>query len=250
MRKEHVILDNKELKICSSCKQTKELIHFSKYTSAWDGLKPYCKECASKKGKQYRITHSKKVLESKRQWYKKTKQRASERTEKALNLNKKICSKCNKELDIYSFRERTNGGFYSVCKICENKYNKEYRGTHRDVYTKCHVATEQRRRKYAQNVISDLTTKEWDNIQTYFDFKCAYCGKGSVQLTQDHVIPLSKGGNYTKSNIIPACRTCNAKKNNKLIDEWYSKQKFYSKNREEKIINYLKSCKVNMPIPR
>ena len=110
--------------------------------------------------------------------------------------------------------------------------------------------TEQRRRKYAQNVISDLTTKEWDNIQTYFDFKCAYCGKGSVQLTQDHVIPLSKGGNYTKSNIIPACRTCNAKKNNKLIDEWYSKQKFYSKNREEKIINYLKSCKVNMPIPR
>ena len=40
---------------CSSCKEIKELVNFSKNKKSWDGLKPYCKECASNKGKQYRL---------------------------------------------------------------------------------------------------------------------------------------------------------------------------------------------------
>lgn len=239
MKKDHIILDSKELKLCSSCNQAKDLNCFSKYAKSWDGLKSYCKECASKKGKQYRIANKEKVLESKRQWYKQTKQRANERTEKALKYDTKICSKCNKELGVTYFRKRANGGLYSVCKRCENKYSAEYRVTHKEVYKNCHVATEQKRRKNASNVIHNLTTKDWKDIKTYFDFKCAYCGKACKGLTRDHLIPLSKGGHYTKSNIIPACRSCNAKKHNKLLDEWYKTQTFYTKQRELKIKDYL-----------
>lgn len=239
MRKEHIIIDSKEFKLCSSCYRARELNCFSKYSKSWDGLKSYCKECASTKGKQYRNKYREKVLQEKRKWYEQTKKKKNERTEKALKEKTKVCSRCKNELGITLFRKRANGGFYSVCRKCENKYNKEYRITHPEICKKCHVITEQRRRKKAKSVLKDLTTSEWENIKKYFDFKCAYCGEECEELTQEHVIPLSKGGNYTKSNIIPSCRSCNCKKHNKLLDEWYKNQSFYSKAQELKIKNYL-----------
>ena len=41
--------------------------------------------------------------------------------------------------------------------------------------------------------------------------KCQYCGKSS-DLTLDHVIPRSKGGKSSWTNLVTACRKCNAKK--------------------------------------
>ena len=35
--------------------------------------------------------------------------------------------------------------------------------------------------------------------------------------TRDHVIPISKGGNNTKENIVPACGSCNSKKKDKIL---------------------------------
>ena len=37
------------------------------------------------------------------------------------------------------------------------------------------------------------------------------------RLTQDHVIPLSKGGQHIKENIVPACPSCNSKKGNRML---------------------------------
>ena len=37
---------------------------------------------------------------------------------------------------------------------------------------------------------------------------CQYCGS-TRQLTLDHVIPVSKGGNHTWDNIVTACEKCN-----------------------------------------
>lgn len=43
---------------------------------------------------------------------------------------------------------------------------------------------------------------------------CAYCKKqvGAENLTMDHVVPVARGGCSTKSNVVPACKTCNNKK--------------------------------------
>lgn len=51
---------------------------------------------------------------------------------------------------------------------------------------------------------------------------CPYC---AVELTRanrclDHVVPLARGGHHCLSNLIPSCRTCNAQKGDKLIEEW------------------------------
>lgn len=63
-----------------------------------------------------------------------------------------------------------------------------------------------------------LTTIEWEHIKAQYQYKCAYCDKVPTLLTQDHVIPLSKGGLHTASNIVPACAHCNLVKGNRDVE--------------------------------
>jgi 5-methylcytosine-specific restriction endonuclease McrA len=50
---------------------------------------------------------------------------------------------------------------------------------------------------------------------------CQYCGKkfSSSELTLDHVIPKSRGGEKRWNNIVAACRKCNQAKGNKTPKE-------------------------------
>lgn len=43
---------------------------------------------------------------------------------------------------------------------------------------------------------------------------CHYCEKKFKvsDLTMDHLVPLARGGESVKSNLVPACKECNAKK--------------------------------------
>ena len=50
------------------------------------------------------------------------------------------------------------------------------------------------------------------NILRRDAYKCAYCGRGDLPLTIDHVIPKSKGGRDTWENLVCACTLCNNKK--------------------------------------
>ncbi len=44
---------------------------------------------------------------------------------------------------------------------------------------------------------------------------CHYCGVRFPpdQLSMDHIVPLARGGTSAKGNVVPACPTCNRKKN-------------------------------------
>ncbi len=50
-------------------------------------------------------------------------------------------------------------------------------------------------------------------------YTCQYCGKTGVELTLDHVIPKSRGGESTWENLVAACKTCNTKKGNRTPEE-------------------------------
>ncbi|NTU59900.1 MAG: HNH endonuclease [Deltaproteobacteria bacterium] len=51
---------------------------------------------------------------------------------------------------------------------------------------------------------------------------CHYCGRHFPprDLTMDHVVPLVRGGRTVKSNLVPCCAECNAKKRYLLPLEW------------------------------
>lgn len=40
-------------------------------------------------------------------------------------------------------------------------------------------------------------------------FRCQYCGDKTRDLTLDHVVPRSRGGQHTWDNIVSACKPCN-----------------------------------------
>ena len=53
------------------------------------------------------------------------------------------------------------------------------------------------------------------------EYTCQYCGTrpGASQLTLDHVLPKSRGGQKTWENIVTACKQCNQRKGNRTPAE-------------------------------
>lgn len=69
---------------------------------------------------------------------------------------------------------------------------------------------------------------------------CAYCGKvfSDFKLTRDHVIPRSKGGPDSWTNVVTACEKCNHTKDDMLLEECGYKLLYvpYTPNLAEKLI--------------
>ena len=51
---------------------------------------------------------------------------------------------------------------------------------------------------------------------------CYYCGVSLTKLdvTMDHVVPISRGGRSTQGNLVPACKACNTQKRSLTAVEW------------------------------
>ena len=108
-------------------------------------------------------------------------------------------------------RERNKAeSFLESCK----KYRQSEKGKTRK------ALNERKRRARFQEVLCTLTLEEWQEILQSYQFSCYYCGRDDVKMTIEHVIPISRGGNHTKENVVPACGSCNSSKRERLIDEW------------------------------
>lgn len=82
-----------------------------------------------------------------------------------------------------------------------------------------HQRSNHKRRTREKEIINTLTAKEWADILEEHNYRCIYCDvEFNCELlpTKDHIIPINKGGHNTKENIVPACRSCNSKKHDKL----------------------------------
>lgn len=57
------------------------------------------------------------------------------------------------------------------------------------------------------------------NILRRDNHQCQYCGDKNGNLTIDHILPRSRGGQETWENLVTACISCNNKKGNRTPDE-------------------------------
>ncbi|NES68833.1 MAG: HNH endonuclease [Okeania sp. SIO2D1] len=178
------------LKWCTKCKQWKHIENFGKDKSRYDGLNSICKSC-----KNQRKTSG---------------PGRKEREAKKLE-GLKWCRGCQKYLPS---EEVVKSG---VCKL--------------------HAAAEARQR-YANNEKHRLERRQHSHsrkrnvdpipyegqkfLMEIFEGKCAYCLKPAN--TWDHIIPISKGGQTTPGNVVPACIQCNSSKNNQDVFEWMDKK--------------------------
>lgn len=73
--------------------------------------------------------------------------------------------------------------------------------------------------KRVKNELGSHTFGEWELLKKQYNYTCPSCGltETKIRLTEDHIIPLSKGGSDLIENIQPLCQSCNSKKHTKII---------------------------------
>ncbi len=170
-------------------------------------------------------------------------------------INSKICTKCQRDLPFDRFYrdKKVKSGLRAICKECavngtvswqrtskgkaaQKKYfqtskgkealrkyrlkekgktiHKRYRQSDKGKATKARTA--HKRRMNEEMVLSNLTAEEWNDIKKQYKNRCVYCGERKP-LNRDHIIPVAKGGSFTKENIIPSCRSCSSRKSDKPV---------------------------------
>lgn len=241
-------------KICSQCGEEKPATteYFNKWARSKCGIRAYCKMCE----KEYNREYYKKNAEKRKQRYEKNadkvkqynKEHSEERAEYSKQYYKKNADKIKAQAKQYYKDNKEAHKEYSKIYYKENaeelrKQKRQYYRKNKDLLS----IKKQKRRAITQKLPATLTDEQWQQIKSEFNNSCSYCGMSETehldryneQLHQEHFVPLSKGGEYTHNNIIPACRSCNSSKQDKDFFEWYPEQELYSERREQKILNYL-----------
>lgn len=97
----------------------------------------------------------------------------------------------------------------------EREYTKKWRKEHREKLRMQWKRARVRKRKAE----GSHTLGEWELLKKQYGFTCPCCGKKEpkIELTEDHIIPLSKGGSDYIENIQPLCLSCNSKKHTAII---------------------------------
>jgi len=150
----------------------------------------------------------------------------------------------DKEIKIYKKEYyQINKDRFAIAQKSYYEAHKEYHAARAKIYIKANrtqlTINAQNRRAKARKVPHTLTVEQWETIKKHFNNSCAYCGEVKP-LAQDHLYPLNLGGEYSASNIICSCLSCNSSKGKKLFSNWYPKQSYYSKAREKEVLSYLK----------
>lgn len=250
-----------ETKVCTTCKiekaATKEF--FYKAERGLYGLKSKCKECDSKRAKSYYLDNQEKLKEYYKTYSKENPEKEKLRKQKYYNENKNEISKKykdwyykNHEYNLQRAKDWIKNNPEKYKKMMENSkesksaYNKLYYQANKERINErakrwrennpgLNAKYQQTRRHRKKNSITIYSDNTWEETIKEFNYKCAYCNTDEEQLTQEHIIPVSKGGGYLRSNIIPACQSCNSSKGNRNMSVWYKEQEFFNEDNLIKI---------------
>ncbi len=163
------------------------------------------KKRLQKNGRAYYSDNREKNLELKRGYYLKNKNKIYKYVRKWIKENIEHCRKWRKV-------------WYQKNREKELEKHRKWQKTEKGKAANQRGRSKRRARE--ENIINTLTAQEWIDILKEYKFRCAYCGKEFTLFdreTHDHIIPVSKGGHNVKKNVVPACKSCNSKKGNKIL---------------------------------
>lgn len=213
-----IILKDGYGKECTKCSIYKIFKAFSPANNSSDGYSSWCVDC--KRNENIRTRRDKGVEEKKLR-------------QKKNNLLE--CLECKLFLKVSNFSKSKRGsfGYISYCKKCvvkrfhsdkerSNKNARNFRA--KGTYRPAHRLREHNRRNTIK-AVSDGTMIKEVTLVLLSKEKCYYCNFSTPEdkRTLDHVVPLSKGGLHSASNIVMACLSCNSTKKDLNLNEFLEK---------------------------
>jgi len=113
-------------------------------------------------------------------------------------------------------RKRKGKKYPNISKALKERYKDK---TKHGRYKGDNKSSTQRRRAFKMGVVGSHNLGEWNLLKKQYGYCCPSCGKyePEIKLTEDHIIPLSKGGSDYIENIQPLCGDCNRRKYTKTI---------------------------------
>ena len=173
------------MKECSKCGKRKPISEYYKRSENVDGLHKACKSCWTLKNKKWYANNKAKKLESESIKRQSNRQKANDYAKNYRRVNpEKI-----KELNI---------------KWRKNNPEKVRELEHR------------RRARLLANGKFFITEKFLIKL---YQSPCVGCGE-TKNITQDHVIPIARGGTHSEGNLQPMCKKCNSSKKDKFMSVW------------------------------
>lgn len=210
-------------KTCTRCNTALSLGSFYKKWSGKYGVGSECKKCTMRRNNSYRETSAGKeklrirsqseLYREYRRLYRQTEEykvrhKAYHREYTKSDRYKKYCKEYRESVE---GRERI--GKYRKSEG-HKKAIKKYLLSDKGIASGARAR--HKRRMSVNGSMSELTYGEWNDIKKKYKYCCVYCGE-KKRLTKDCIIPVSKGGSYTKNNVVPACQPCNSKKGNRPV---------------------------------
>lgn len=154
------------------------------------------------------------------------------------NVPKEVKDKISSSLQGHTFSEETKEKIRKtltgrklttehIAKVKEKSWMNDQSGEKNKIWKggisktmeyKRHMKEQNKMRR--KQVEGSHTFEEWKNLKKIYKYMCLCCKRTEpeIKLTEDHIIPVSKGGTDYIWNIQPLCLSCNVIKNAKTID--------------------------------
>lgn len=229
-RSERLMRDHTPTKTCSKCHTeypaTAEYFRERKYSY---GLRLYsqCRHCEKVYNDAYNKTPNRKQAEKTYQ------ERHSERRVKSVQKwqrehpeEVKAAARARYKKNPEKYRKQSRS-WAKAHPDSVNTLNRRWYSDNIDYARTRNKIRAQRRRTRQIDMADTLTYAEWDRALEYWHGCCAYCGSQQgflkhQRICADHWIPITSSDcpGTIAENIVPACFSCNASKNDRNPIEW------------------------------